>query len=386
VARPEPARPDEPPPAGPWGSRTTYGTAAHRRGLVAVTAVLALAVVSAVVFAFGPRPSLSVGRNVSGSPARIAAAAKTASKCTTAIALAFAGDVNTANSASRVLDHGLGGAGRLLAHADVAMVNTETVLADDRTGLVRQPKAYNFVAPTRLLDVLHRAGVDVATVANNHGEDYGRLGLNRTLAARSSARPRLIGAGTDVTAAFAPARVTVRGRDAVFFAATDVIDDGLSWSATPTSPGLASIKSVAGLARLRAAVRHDRAAHPCDVISVYLHAGVELNVCPTVRQRLVARDLAADGADVVLMSHAHVLQPGAALGRTAVAYGLGNFVFAGHSGPTSQTGVLTVDIPEAGTPKPTWHPARIVDGLPTMLTGAGARTADQQWRTLGHGC
>ena len=127
--------------------------------------------------------------------------------------------------------------GRLLAHADVAMVNTETVLADDRTGLVRQPKAYNFVAPTRLLDVLHRAGVDVVTVANNHGEDYGLRGLERTLAARSASRPRLIGAGADLAAAFAPARVTVRGRGVVFFAATDVVDDGLSWAATATRPG-----------------------------------------------------------------------------------------------------------------------------------------------------
>jgi poly-gamma-glutamate capsule biosynthesis protein CapA/YwtB (metallophosphatase superfamily) len=178
----------------------------------------------------------------------------------------------------------------------------------------------------------------------------------------------------------------VRGRGVVFFAATDVIDDGLSWSATATQPGLASIKSDAGLARLRAAVRHDRAAHPCDVISVYLHAGVELTVCPTVRQRLVARDLAADGANAVLMSHAHVVQPGAVLGGTAVAYGLGNFVFAGHGGATSQTGVLTVDVPAAGRPTQTWHPGRIVDGLPTMLTGAAARTATHQWQSLAHNC
>lgn len=285
-----------------------------------------------------------------------------------------------------MLDDGLGDAGRLLARGDEAMVNTETVLADDRTGLVAQPKEYNFVAPTRLLDVLHGAGVDVVTVANNHGEDYGLPGLRRTLAARSPSRPRMVGAGDDVTAAFAPARVTVRGRGVVFFAATDVVDDGLNWSATATSPGLASIKTDAGLARLRAAVRADRAAHPCDVISVYLHAGVELTVCPTARQRLIARDLAADGADMVLMSHAHVRQPGQLIGRTAVDYGLGNFVFAGHPGRTSQTGVLTVDVPRSGAPKEVWHPGRVVNGLPTMLTGTAARAAAHQWHTLGNDC
>ena len=74
------------------------------------------------------------------------------------------------------------------------------------------------------------------------------------------------------------------------------------------------------------------------------------------------------------------------LGRTAVDYGLGNFVFAGHGGATSQTGVLTVDVPKSGPPTQTWHPGRIVDGLPTMLTGAAARTAAGHWHSLGSRC
>ena len=48
------------------------------------------------------------------------------------------------------------------------------------------------------------------------------------------------------------------------------------------------------------------------------------------------------------MSHAHVVEPGRVLGHTAVDYGLGNLVFDGHSGLTSQTGVLTIDVPEVG--------------------------------------
>ena len=342
-------------------------------------AVLALAVSTASLVGWPARPSLRL-------TARPVVATDLTVHCRTAVHLAFGGDVNTANAAERVLSDGLGAAGKVLARADLAMVNTETVLADDRAGLVRQPKAYNFVAPTRLLDVLEHAGVDVVTVANNHGLDYGQLGLARTLAARSAARPRVIGAGTDVSAAFAPARSTVRGRGVAFFAATDVIDDGLDWAATSTRPGLASIKTAAGLARLRSAVRADRRAHPCDVIAVYLHAGVELAVCPTARQRLLAADLARDGANAVLMSHAHVVEPGRVIGHTAVDYGLGNLVFDGRSGLTSHTGVLTVDVPGSGAPTETWHPGRIVDGLPTMLSGSNAATATQQWKALSRSC
>ena len=89
---------------------------------------------------------------------------------------------------------------------------------------------------------------------------------------------------------------------------------------------------------------------------VYLHAGVERRVCPTSRQQQLARDLAADGATVVAMSHAHVLQPFTTIGSTAVAYGLGNFVFAARSPGTSTTGVLDLEVPPTGAPRATWAP------------------------------
>jgi poly-gamma-glutamate capsule biosynthesis protein CapA/YwtB (metallophosphatase superfamily) len=304
-----------------------------------------------------------------------------AGPCSTTVHLAFGGDTNTANSASRVLTAGMGSAGTVLARADVAMVNLETVIADDRTGLTPQPKQYNFIAPTRLLSVLARAGVDVVTMANNHGLDYGQLGLTRTLAARATAPLHVIGAGTTATAAFAPYRTTVRGRGVAFFGATDVMDDGLAWGATADRPGLASIKTASGYQALRDAVRSDRSSHPCDVIVVYLHAGVERQACPTARQRTVAADLAADGATAVLMSHAHVVEPGAIVGHTAVAYGLGNFVFSATSAVTAQTGVLQIDVPPAGAPRETWQPGHIVNGVPAMLDGAAARAARAHWNS-----
>ena len=146
-----------------------------------------------------------------------------------------------------MLTAGLGSAGRVLARADLAMVNLETVVADDHAGLTPQPKQYNFLAPSRLLAVLARAGVDVATMANNHGLDYGQLGLQRTLAARTSSSLQVIGAGVNQAAAFTPYRTTVRGRGVVVYGATDVIDDGLAWEATADRPGLASIKTDTGL-------------------------------------------------------------------------------------------------------------------------------------------
>ena len=122
------------------------------------------------------------------------------------------------------------------------------------------------------------------------------------------------------------------------------------------------------------------------MIVVYLHAGVELHACPTDRQRAVAADLAADGATAVLMSHAHVVEPGTVLGRTAVDYGLGNFVFSATSAATGQTGVLQIDVPPAGPPRETWQPGHIVNGLPALTDGSAATAERAQWNALAEHC
>jgi poly-gamma-glutamate capsule biosynthesis protein CapA/YwtB (metallophosphatase superfamily) len=302
------------------------------------------------------------------------------------ITVALAGDSNVEGAAGRVLEQDLGPVGQVLARANVAIVNSETILADDRSGLQPQPKAYTFLAPTRFLDVLGNAGIDAVTVANNHGMDFGRKGLERTLAARTKSRPYMVGAGETMNEAFAPWRATVKGRNILLFGATDVMDGGLDWPATPDRSGIASIKSDEGFALLRKEVRDARRAGPSDVIIVYLHAGVERVVCPTGRQEEVAKDLAADGATVVAMSHAHVLQPYTTIGDTAVAYGLGNFIFGAHSPVSSRTGVLVLTIAASGPPRAEWHPATIQRGLPVLDNGTAAERSLASWQNLEKGC
>ena len=70
-----------------------------------------------------------------------------------------------------------------LPAADVAMVNLETAITERGPP---EPKKFNFRAPARAFDALQGAGVDVVTMANNHGVDYGPEGLADTLAAKAA--------------------------------------------------------------------------------------------------------------------------------------------------------------------------------------------------------
>jgi poly-gamma-glutamate synthesis protein (capsule biosynthesis protein) len=271
-----------------------------------------------------------------------------------------------------------GDVGPLLSGADLAVVNLETAVTDRGTAADKQ---YVFRAPAGVFPALMRAGIDVATLANNHGMDYGQVGLADTLAAARSARFRgLVGAGEDDTAAFTPYLATVKGWRVAVLGATHVLDTSVAaaWTAGPHRPGLASAYR---LDRLLTAVRNAR-AH-ADTVVVYLHWGTEMHACPTASQQALAHALVDAGADVVVGSHAHVLLGDGRLGQAYVGYGLGNFLFyAGGSGPTSQSEVLTLTVRGRHVVRAAHHPVRVGGGRVHLVTGAAAQAARERIAAL----
>ena len=295
-----------------------------------------------------------------------------------AVTFAFAGDTHFESYLRTALDadpeHLLDPIAPVLSAADVAVVNLETSITERGTPA---PKQYTFRAPSTALVALRSAGVDVASLANNHGLDYGPESLEDALAA-SRALP-LIGIGRDAARAYRPFRVDVRGQRIAILAATQVLDGNLvaAWTATDDRPGLASAKEEA---RLVAAVRAAR--RDADTVVVFLHWGTELQTCPQERQRSLARALADAGADIVVGGHAHRLQGAGFLGDTFVGYGLGNFVWYAKPGPSSQSGVLTVTATGREVDGYAWHPATIRGGIPRPLDGAEATAAVAAWDAL----
>ncbi len=311
----------------------------------------------------------TVGRRGSGSP----------------VTLAFGGDVHFEAHLRRALLADPAGVlspvAPVFSAADVAIVNLETAVTERGSPA---PKTYTFRAPAAAFDALRGAGVDVATMANNHAVDFGPDGLADTLAAAARKGFPVVGIGADDVSAYAPHRVTVRGQRIAVFGATDVLDDSLiaAWTAAPGHPGLASTKGP-GLDRLMAGLAAERLL--ADTIVVYLHWGVEGQTCPSPRQREVALRLVEAGADVIVGSHTHRLQGGGRLGSALVAYGLGNFVFYNEGGPRGATGILAVTVTGRDVDSYRWVPARIGGGVPRPLGGAAATAADGAW-AASRGC
>ncbi|HVF04677.1 MAG TPA: CapA family protein [Frankiaceae bacterium] len=295
------------------------------------------------------------------------------------VTIAFGGDVHFEGASRSALSGGLAPITPLLSNADVTMVNLESAI----TGRGEPaPKAYTFRAPASAFGALRRAGVDVVSMANNHGLDYGVTGLRDSLAAAGAAKFPVVGVGLNARQAFAPWRTTVNGQRLAFLGASHVLDSNLAsaWTAGPDKPGMASAYQEA---ELLAAVRAAR--ETSDTVVVYLHWGRERSACPIDRQYDIAAKLSKAGADIVVGAHAHVLLGAGMLDDTFVAYGLGNFVFYARPGLGAQTGVLTVKVTGQRVDSYDWAPAEIRGGVPHPLSGSSARVAKDRWTAL-RGC
>jgi poly-gamma-glutamate synthesis protein (capsule biosynthesis protein) len=294
--------------------------------------------------------------------------------------IGFAGDVHFAGRVAARLARDpatvFAQAAPVLRSPDLTMVNLETAIT---TGGVQQDKEFTFRAPPSAFTALRDAGIDVATMANNHGADYGLPGLHDTLAAIRTSRFPVVGIGRDAAQAFAPYTTTLNGVRVAIFAADQVQDETTLplFSAGPDKPGVANAYSP----RLISAVRAAKAAG--YVVVVYVHWGIEYHTCPSADQTSLAGQLARAGASAVIGTHVHVLQGAGWLPNgTFVEYGLGNYLWwLSFGNDQDDNGVLTLTFRHASVVAETFQPSHLDDrGVPVPATGAERRRIMAEWQ------
>ncbi|WP_457256711.1 CapA family protein [Pedococcus sp. P5_B7] len=385
--------------------RPLAATAVAARSAPRPTPTLASALVLAIVVALsgcqGATPAPAAGTTAAtgttaSSPSRTTGAAPSASTTTTppsdpdTLTMAFAGDVHFEDYLAPLArdPHGLDELRSSLGAADLAMVNLETALTERGTKI---GKEFHFRAPASALETIKGAGIDAVSMANNHGVDYGPVGLKDTLAAKQASPVPIVGIGKDEDEAFAPAILSAKGLKVAVFGASEVFEMTLArYSAGPGKGGIASATPVT---RLRGAV--SRAAARYDVVVVFLHWGLDYQKCPDRLSVQTAEALEQAGADIIVGGHSHRVNGAGWLGRSYVDYGFGNFVWWRSHEPDSRSGVLTlsIDVNAARGTKRTktsavreavWTPMLIgVDGIPRPPAAADSARLLALWKQAG---
>jgi poly-gamma-glutamate synthesis protein (capsule biosynthesis protein) len=242
----------------------------------------------------------------------------------------------------------LAGVARFFSNADLAVVNLEIPLTRAVTRTSRKSardlaRRTQFIlkADPAHIEGLAAAGIDAATLGNNHALDYGTAGLAEMGGLLKSKGILACGAGTNRQNAFAPAVMSAPGGLKVALISMLAFRTkgglGACTPATENRPGVAALDlggdfDQEDVPRIQELVRRAKSAG--EVILVALHWGNERETVPTPYQVALGRAFVDAGADVVIGHHPHVLQGSELYKGKPILYSLGNLV-SSIGGPTA---------------------------------------------------
>lgn len=216
--------------------------------------------------------------------------------------------------------------------AAAVVANLESPLLDAG---VPVPGKCTLSGPTAWAQVLRDAGITIVSLANNHMMDFGPDGLATTIRSLDAAGVARVGGGANRAAANAPVVLEIQNRRVAFLARTSVVVSAPWYAAGDETPGVAFLDADETCAAIQ------RAKREADLVVLLIHWGLEEYRYPSPGQRDLARRFAAAGADMVIGHHPHVTQGVERIGRSVVAYSLGNFLFGefhwDYTGPQGET-------------------------------------------------
>ena len=243
-----------------------------------------------------------------------------------------------------------------IEQADYAVVNLETTFAGgpDYSGF----PAFN--TPDTLGDALKDAGFDLVSTANNHCLDRGYDGMVRTLDVLDNLGLAHVGTyrSAEERAAQNGVHVADVGGIKVAFLSYTYGTNGIPLSKShPDTVNILhtdymSEAQVLDTARIADDLAAAEALSP-DLIAVIVHWGVEYQTTQNEHQEEIADFLFDHGADVILGSHPHVLQPMETRTLTDrdgtthtgfVCWSLGNFISSQNDEYTDTTVVLNLEL------------------------------------------
>ncbi|MGX8706690.1 MAG: CapA family protein, partial [bacterium] len=190
---------------------------------------------------------------------------------------------------------------------DLTIVNLEGPLTDVGSG---RKGSYVFKGDPDYVNILTGSSVELCNVANNHSQDFGKEGLERTAEILEAAGIGYCG----YTKVF---RTEIRG---VKISALGYLE----WEIDRQ--------------KIVDAVKAERPN--CDLLIVNMHWGREKHFEPVKEQKTYGYAIIDAGADLIIGTHPHVYGGVEKYKGKYIVYSLGNFCFGGNANPTDKRALL----------------------------------------------
>lgn len=201
-----------------------------------------------------------------------------------------------------------------LPKADLLYINLETPLVENcplsEEGMI-------FCGDARNVEGLKYIRVDVASLANNHAGNFGKPGIDQTIAVLNGNNIAVTGVDKAITK-------NVRGKTFAFLSYNDIGE----------SEGI--LKAQEEKIKSDIAAIRDKA----DILVVQFHWGTEYQDMPDHRQKELGRFTVESGADLIIGNHPHWIQPIEFKNGKLITYAHGNFIFDQMWSEETKLGVL----------------------------------------------
>lgn len=247
------------------------------------------------------------------------------------------------------------------ANSDYTFANLEcSVVMRDPDEYVKDEKEIHLAADPHSVQAMLASGINAINCANNHSHDYGTDAFREALAYFDS-----IGLNYSGTTFRYDERgerllstqlITNNQQKIGFIGVTNVIYEGLNSRSGVLTSGNVSLYT---------AVYEAHAAN--DLTIVYVHWGREYTTSPTYEQKELAHRLIDAGADIIIGSHSHCLQPVEKYGNGIVFYSLGNFVMDQINTFTRDSVIVQYNQTNDGSRFFELIPISVNDGVPQVV-------------------
>lgn len=217
-----------------------------------------------------------------------------------------------------------------LSSADLTIINLESPMTYGSNHLVKTG-SFSFNADPNSVAGLALAGVDIATLANNHMTNQGTKGISDTRKILADNGISGIGAGSDDSQAHEPAIKEINGIRFGFLSYAYPNDNSVADSGKPGIADMDILKMKEDISRLKQQV---------DLVIIMMHAGTEYVSSPNRQQTEFARSAINAGADLVVGHHPHWVQTTEIYNNKPIIYSLGNLVFDQMWSAETQEGAL----------------------------------------------
>lgn len=226
----------------------------------------------------------------------------------------------------------------IMTTSDIMVANSEFTVSD--RGSKMPNKYYTFRASPQRLSIYEEMGVDLVTLANNHVYDFGQVAFYDMLDALDEYNMPYIGAGRNIEEAKRPYYFIINGYKIAFVNATRAEKYILTPEATETDGGVLRCYDPTLFANTI-----KEAKSQSDYVVALVHWGKEDSHNLENVQVETSRTYIDAGADIIIGTHAHVLQGIEYYKDKPIIYNLGDFIF---NNETKDTGIFQIKMKNDG--------------------------------------